>query len=150
MDHWKKYRILIYHQRWPGSIDEQPTLNIFVSVEMLVVALKLISCSHIQVDGVSRMLRIEKQLHQHHSKFWKFHNNWQIDWNKDHIQLIFISSCCLKFGTTVRLFWKSFSYLWDGRMRDFILSLASFLQCMNSSFCASGISLTLATHNTRQ
>ena len=57
--------------------------------------------------------------------------------NKDSIQLTFISSCCLMFGTAFGLFWTSSCYLRDDRSRVshldsyIILSFASFLQCMN-------------------
>ena len=63
-----------------GSIDQQtnfddlqPILKAFVSFEMLVVTLKSISCCHIWANGISRVLWIKKQLYQHYSRLWKFH-----------------------------------------------------------------------------
>ena len=157
----RKYRIIIHHRRWPGSIDEQINfdglflmLNTFISVQMLVVSSKSVPCCHIRANDVSPEFSGSKNSYTSIILgFGNFTINGKLTENNYPIQRTFISSCCLGFGTAVGPFWTTSSYRRDWEHLTWTaISLPIMPASLNAwimAFRASNISSALAIYDIR-
>lgn len=137
----RKYRILTDHLNkiWPGFNDQQTNSD---DLKYLHFCLKVSSCYPAIISELMESL-----------VYCRLKNSSIIPGfgNKDSIQLTFISSCCLEFGTIVGQFWKVLvifeiaSHLTSYHL----FSPANFSQCTHEwlFFCTLNISLILTIYD---